>query len=73
MIAGLVIAYLVVGLGCLLAWAPLAQRDYFAVVGPTRVGRVLGGIVLAALLVTLWPLYARVRHGQKANGGKSRN
>lgn len=61
MIGAAAVAYLVAGAVAALRWGGFDVRQHYAIAGPTVAGRWLGAIVVAALLVLLWPLYWRAR------------
>ncbi len=56
-----VVVYLVAGVVAALRWGGWDVRQHYAIAGPTAAGRWLGALVVAALLVLLWPLYWRAR------------
>lgn len=58
--------YLIAGAVAALRWAGWGERQHYAIAGPTVGGRVLGVVVVAALLVLLWPLYWLARRGAGA-------
>lgn len=56
-----VVVYLVAGVVAALRWGGFDTRQHYAIAGPTVAGRWLGALVVAGLLVLLWPLYWRAR------------
>lgn len=56
-----VAVYLVAGVVAALRWGGFDVRQHYAIAGPTVAGRWLGVLVVAGLIVLLWPLYWRAR------------
>jgi len=59
-------AYLLAGCFVCLRVVPWAHVEHYAIVGPTRVGRILGPIVVAVVTIVLWPIVWRAARARAA-------